>query len=116
MPITNHEHRTIKSGDHTQATVLGNLRQHSITLSAVELAGVLCWPWRTVARALQRLTAGGDVRQILYTHQDSRYRKRSTVRYQAEAHQAPALPAWLTGGEVFPIIGAKRIQGRASQG
>ena len=99
-----------------EAAVLTKLRQHNTPRSAVELAGVLCWPWRTVARALQRLTAGGDVRQILYTHQDSRYRKRSTVRYQAEAHQAPALPAWLTGGEVFPIIGAKRIQGRASQG
>jgi hypothetical protein len=96
--------------------VLNRLRQHNIPRSAVELAGELGWPWRIVARALLRLAARGDVRQITRTHQAARFRKRSTVCYLAESHQAPALPAWLTGGEVFPVCGAKRIQGRASQG
>lgn len=96
-----------------EGMVLARIRQHTTARSAHEIATEMGWPWRVVARTLQRLITQGEVQQVVCEFRGPRSRPRRVTRYKAARAALPELPTWLTG-DVHPVCGARLVKGRAS--
>lgn len=76
-------------------------------VSALEMAGRLGWPWRVVARAMQRMGARGELEAKIEEWKSKRSRVRRTTKYRKPvASTAP--PSWLAPRPA-PVVGARPV-------
>lgn len=76
-------------------------------VSAMELAERVGWPWRVVARALQRLMWRSLLSSMTREWKSRRYRTRRTTLYRRQMPSA-VVPSWLSP-VARPVVGARPV-------